>query len=190
MGQVKAPRYQSPIEAPVPQPIALPAPTAITPNGTVVEDVIVRVNDQVINRSDVERSQRQLLEEARAENLSADDLAQRQKDLLRDMIDQQLLLSRGKELDINVDAELIRQLDAIRKQNKLDSMEALQKAVREYRPEISYEDFKGESPERQILSRSRWCGMRLAGTFGRLPKASRPTTRRTSRTLSRRSRCG
>jgi peptidyl-prolyl cis-trans isomerase SurA len=140
MGQVKAPRYQSPIEAPVPQPVALPAPPAITPNGTVVEDVIVRVNDQVINRSDVERSQRQLLEEAREENLSAAELAQRQKDMLRDMIDQQLLISRGKELDINPDAEVVRQLDAIRKQHNLDSMEALEKAVRE--TGISYEDFK------------------------------------------------
>jgi peptidyl-prolyl cis-trans isomerase SurA len=39
------------------------------------------------------------------------------------MIDKQLLLSRGKELGINADAEVIRRLDEIRKQNKLDTME-------------------------------------------------------------------
>jgi peptidyl-prolyl cis-trans isomerase SurA len=47
------------------------------------------------------------------------EIEQRQKDLLRDMIDQQLLLSRGKELEVNADAEVIRRLDDIRKQNHL-----------------------------------------------------------------------
>ena len=139
-GQMAVPRYQSPIEAPKPSPLALPTPPAITPNGTVVEDAIVRVNDQIIDRSDYERSERQMLEEAQQTNLSPAELEERQKDLLRDMIDQQLLLSRGKELEINADAELIRRLDEIRKQNKLDSMEDLDKAVRQ--SGTSVEDFK------------------------------------------------
>ncbi len=109
-GQVKVPRYQSPVEAPAPQ-MTIPAPPAITTNGTVVEDEIVRVNDQIIDRSDYMRAAAELQEEARRSNLSAEELAERQKDLLRDMIDQQLLLSRGKELDINVDTDVIRRLD-------------------------------------------------------------------------------
>ena len=149
--QVKVPRYQGPIETPaLPTLPTIPAPQAITPDGTVVEDAVVRVNDQIIDRSDYMRSQQQLLEEAQQKNYSATELAQAQKDMLRDMIDQQLLLSRGKELDINADAEVIRQLDEIRKRNKLDAMEekdcttatctSLEKAVRE--SGISYEDFK------------------------------------------------
>jgi peptidyl-prolyl cis-trans isomerase SurA len=142
MGQVAVPRYQSPIETPRPHPLAIPAPAAATANGTVVEFPIVRVNDQLIDKSDYERAQDQLLQTAQHENLEADELAERQKNLLRDMIDQQLLLSRGKELDINADTEVIRQLDDIRKKNNLDSMEALEKAVRD--SGISYEDFKAE----------------------------------------------
>jgi peptidyl-prolyl cis-trans isomerase SurA len=138
-GQVKVPRYQSPIEAPAPQ-VTLPATAAITTNGTVVEEAIVRVNDQIIDRSDYVRAETALQEEARQSNLSADDQAERQKNLLRDMIDQQLLLSRGKELDISSDAELIRRLDQFRKQNKMDSMEDLEKAVRE--SGLSVEDWK------------------------------------------------
>jgi peptidyl-prolyl cis-trans isomerase SurA len=139
-GHAQVPRYHSPIEAPTPQ-VSLPsAPPAVTPNGKVVEYPIVRVNDQIINNSDYERTQKQVLAEAQQANLSPAELQQRQKDLLRDMIDQQLLLSRGKELDINADAEVIRRLDEIRKQNHLDSMEALEKAVREQG--ISYEDWK------------------------------------------------
>jgi peptidyl-prolyl cis-trans isomerase SurA len=139
--QIQAPRYQSPIAAPKPQPqFTIPPAAAITPNGTVVEDVIVRVNDQIIDRSDYIRGEQELMDHAQRENMSADDLQQAQKDLLRDMIDQQLLLSRGKELEINVDAEVIRELDAIRKQYNFDSMEALEKAVRD--SGISFEDFK------------------------------------------------
>jgi peptidyl-prolyl cis-trans isomerase SurA len=106
----------------------------------VVEYPIVRVNDQIIDNSDYERSQHQLVMEAQQSNVSPTELEQRQKDMLRDMIDQQLLLSRGKELDINADSEVIRRLDEIRKQNHLDSMEALEKAVRD--SGVSFEDFK------------------------------------------------
>ena len=56
------PRYQSPglgqIQEPAPQ-YKLPQTPAITPNATVVEDVIVRVNDNIISRSDLERAQEQ-----------------------------------------------------------------------------------------------------------------------------------
>jgi peptidyl-prolyl cis-trans isomerase SurA len=152
MGQIAVPQYQSPlgVEAPKPQLPAIPLPTAVTVGGTVVEFPIVRVNDRLIDKSDYERAQQQLLDDsAHAQQpLTAEQMAQEQKDLLRDMIDQQLLLSRGKDLDINADADTIRQLDEIRKQNKLDSMEELEKAVREQG--ISYEDFKENIKNRII----------------------------------------
>jgi peptidyl-prolyl cis-trans isomerase SurA len=140
----QAPRYQSPLSLPAtPQPqLTLPAPPAITPNGTVVEDVIVHVNDQIINRSDVERAAQQLVQENQQANASSTEIAERQKNLLRDMIDQQLLLSRAKELSLNVDAEVIRRLDEIRKQNHMDTMEDLEKAARSQG--VSFEDFKAQ----------------------------------------------
>ena len=54
--------YQSPINEPHPAAAAAASP-AITPNGSVVEDVIARVNDQIISRSDLERAQQQLAQE-------------------------------------------------------------------------------------------------------------------------------
>ena len=138
--QITAPRYQSPIEAPRPQMPGLPAPTPITPNATVVEYPIARVNDQIIDNSDYLRGQNDLLEEAQRANATPTEIEARQKDLLRDMIDQQLLLSRGKELSISPDAEVVRRLDDIRKQNHMDTMEDLEKAVRQ--EGLSYEDFK------------------------------------------------
>ncbi len=140
----QTPRYQSPYGAgPTAAPVAaptLPSPAPITPNGAVVEDVIVRVNDQIISRSDVERSEQQLQQELQQQNLPASEAEQRQKDMLRDMIDQQLLLSKAKELGLNADAEVIRRLDEIRKQNHLDSMEDLEKSARQQG--VNFEDFK------------------------------------------------
>jgi peptidyl-prolyl cis-trans isomerase SurA len=139
----QAPRYQSPLSvpnAPQQQQVSLPTPAAITPNGVVVEDVIVRVNDQIINRSDLERSVQQLATENQQNQATSQEAADRQKNLLRDMIDQQLLLSRAKEMGLNGDAEVIRRLDDIRKQNHLDSMEDLEKAARQQG--VSFEDFK------------------------------------------------
>ena len=121
-----------------------PAPTSAQPalpasQGTVVEDMIVRVNDQVITRSDYQRADQQLQAELRRANLNPD-TDPRMKDLLRDLIDQQLLLSKGKELGITGETELIKQLDEIRKQNHLESMEDLEKAAQSQG--VSYEDFK------------------------------------------------
>jgi peptidyl-prolyl cis-trans isomerase SurA len=140
----QAPRYQSPLSLPAsPQPqMSLPMPAAITPNGAVVEDVIVHVNDQIISRSDLERAVQQLAQEAQQSNATPAEVADRQKNLLRDMIDQQLLLSRAKELNLNVDAEVIRRLDDIRKQNHMETMDDLERAARAQG--VSYEDFKAQ----------------------------------------------
>ena len=147
---VKAPRYTGGVEAPTPQ-LTLPAPpAAISKGGTVVEDVVARVNDQIITRSDVERSEQQLQQDAQQQQLSGADLAQRQRDMLRDMIDQQLLLSKAKALGLNAEADVVRQLDEIRKQNHLDSLEALEQAAKQQG--VSFEDFKAKIRD-QILTR-------------------------------------
>jgi peptidyl-prolyl cis-trans isomerase SurA len=135
---------QPKLEAPT-----LPKPQAITPNGEVVEDVIARVNDQIITRSEYERSQQQLIEDGNRAHASQSDIEDRLHNLLRDMVDQQLLLSKGKELGITGEAETTRQLDEIRKSNHLDTMEDLEKAATAQG--VSYEDFKQRIKD-QIIS--------------------------------------
>jgi peptidyl-prolyl cis-trans isomerase SurA len=119
---------------------AMPTPAPITPNGAVVEDAVARINDQIITRTEYEAAEQQLLQEGRQDNLSQADLDDRVNNLLRDLIDEQLLLSKGKELGITGDAETIRELDDIRKKNNLPSMEALEKAAATQG--VSFEDFK------------------------------------------------
>ena len=116
-------------------------PAAMAPvNGKVIEDIVARVNDQIITQSDYDRAAEQLDGEAKQQAIPAHELQQKQADLLRDLIDKQLLLSKGKELGITGETELIKRLDGIRKQNHLDSLEDLEKAAQQQG--VSYEDFK------------------------------------------------
>jgi peptidyl-prolyl cis-trans isomerase SurA len=108
--------------------------------GKVVEDIVARVNDQIITSSDYDRSAEQLTAEAGQQSIPPRELEQKKADLLRDLIDQQLLLSKGKELGITGETELIKRLDEIRKQNHLESMDDLEKAAQQQG--VSYEDFK------------------------------------------------
>ena len=64
----------------------------------------------------------------------------REKDLLRDLIDQQLLLQKGQELGINVDTEMVKRLDELRKQMHAESMEDMEKAAQAQG--VSWEEFK------------------------------------------------
>ena len=67
-------------------------------------------------------------------------ISEAHKDLLRNLIDQQLWLSKGKELGITGETELVNRLNEIRKQYNLETMEDLEKAAQEQG--VSYEDFK------------------------------------------------
>ncbi len=105
-----------------------------------VEDIIARVNDQIITRSDYDRAMKELDDEGRQHGATMQQISEGHKDLLRNLIDQQLWLSKGKELGITGETELVNRLNEIRKQYNLATMEDLEKAAQEQG--VSYEDFK------------------------------------------------
>jgi peptidyl-prolyl cis-trans isomerase SurA len=107
---------------------------------TVVEDIIARVNNSIITRSEFQRQKEQALAEARQQGLSGDKLADVDKNALRDLIDQQLLVQKAADLGITADTELVKRLDEIRKQMNLPDMEAVEKAAQQQG--VSFEDFK------------------------------------------------
>jgi peptidyl-prolyl cis-trans isomerase SurA len=108
----------------------------------VVEEIVARVNSQIITRSEFLRSKDQLKDDVKQQAPTDADkvFSEREKDILRDLIDQQLLLEKGKDLGITGDTELIKRLDQMRKDMKLETMEELEKAATSQG--ISYEDFK------------------------------------------------
>ncbi len=117
-----------------------PAEPASPYGGMTVEDIIARVNDQIITRSDYNRAMKELDDEMRQHGSTMQQISEAHKDLLRNLIDQQLWLSKGKELGISGETELITRLNEIRKQYNLGTLEDLEKAAQEQG--VSYEDFK------------------------------------------------
>jgi len=110
---------------------------------TVVEDIIARVNNQIITRSELQRAKEQAETEAKQQNSGPDanpKLADIDKNVLRDLIDQKLLVQKASDLGITGDTEVIKKLDEIRKQMNLPDMDALEKAAQQQG--VSFEDFK------------------------------------------------
>ena len=112
-----------------------------------VEEIIARVNNEIITRSELDKARAAAEEDARQEcqgKCSPDqlrtDIEDRQKNTLRDLIDQSLLVQRGKDMGVNVEPDVIKKLDQLRQQNKIDSMEDLEKAVTAQGS--NWEDFK------------------------------------------------
>src|SRR5579864_874757 len=114
---------------------ALSLPAIVSASGSVVEEIIARVNNDIITLSDFKKAEAGLPEQIQQEcqGCAPDKidamLADEKKNLLRTLIDTSLLIQRAKDMDVTVETDLVKQLDQIRVQNKLGSMEELQKAV-------------------------------------------------------------
>lgn len=125
---------------------SLGIPAGAQTKSTVVEEIVARVNNEIITREDLDHAHASLESEAAdacpkcsPEELHAT-VAGKEKDLLRDLIDQSLLTQRAKDQGINVDTEVIKRLDSIRQQYKLPDLDALEKEVTKSGQD--YEDFK------------------------------------------------
>src|SRR6202046_669584 len=101
----------------------------------VVEEIVARVNNSIITLSDYTKTKDSLPQEVQQDCQNCPEatiqaaVADKQKNLLRDMIDQQLLIERAKDMDLSVETDLVKRLDEVRKENNLATLDDLQKAV-------------------------------------------------------------
>jgi peptidyl-prolyl cis-trans isomerase SurA len=98
-------------------------------------DIVARVNNDVITLADYQKAEQQLRDElsqdcqgCQQDKIDAQ-FKEQQKDLLRGMIDQALMVQRAKDMGISVETDLSRRLDEVRRQNGLATLEDLQKGV-------------------------------------------------------------
>src|SRR3989441_634373 len=103
-----------------------------------VDEIIAWINSDIILKSDYELRKaaiRNDLAEAppRGRGLQGAQLEQAfndgQKILLRDLIDETLLLQQAKDMSLNADLELIKTKEQLRQERHLESMEELEKAI-------------------------------------------------------------
>ena len=111
----------------------------------LVEEVVAKCNSDIVTRGDLDRARRELIESLRASGVVGDELeeqlAEGEKNLLRDRIDQLMLTEKARDLNINVDTEVSKYLSAIQSESKIADPESFQAYIKE-RSGVSFEDYK------------------------------------------------
>ena len=113
---------------------------------TVIDEVIVQVNDDVITLSmlkhETEERIRALMSNGMTEPQAREEVAKRQAELIATLINEKLLLQRGKELDMaaDIEAEVNRRMLQIAQEQGINSIDKLIIAMRESK--LDYEDIR------------------------------------------------
>src|SRR5260370_2436287 len=114
------------------------------------------VNGGRIGRGEMEKSGVVLEQELKQQNVPPekreDLLKTREADGLRDQIDQLLLVQKGKQLDINVDAEVTKELADIQIQNKITDPDKFHQWVQD-QAGVPFEDVKQQMKNRYVTQR-------------------------------------
>jgi peptidyl-prolyl cis-trans isomerase SurA len=116
----------------------------------IVDEIIARVDNAIITRADyakAEQSTQTELQQQFPGNWQSK-WAQQQKEVLRGLIDQQLLLEKGKELGITGETEVVKQLNKMRQDMNLPSMDALEEEAK--KQGVSLDDLKENIRSRVI----------------------------------------
>ena len=123
---------------------------------SVMEEIVCKVNGDIITRTELERDRRNFEADYKKQGLSGTRLqeatAARAKSSLRDRIDQLLLVQKGKELNLNVESDLTKQIAAYQRQSGIADPIKFQEAVREQTGQ-SYEDWKSDLKNGMLTQR-------------------------------------
>ena len=118
----------------------------------VLEEIIAKINGDIITKSELEKGKESIRQAIAAEakqqrGIAKDEIEkmfqEKQAEVLRDRIDQLLLIQKGKELNINVDPDVTRQIGEIQKQAGIADPEKFQAYVKK-QTGMTYEDYKSE----------------------------------------------
>ena len=131
---------------------ALAAPSIMSA-ARIVERIIARVNNDIVTQRQFEQKQEDLRAQLAHEYSGAEldaQLKEQSKNLLRDLIDQDLMVQKAKDLDIKVETDVVKRLDEIRKENHFATQDELQAAVE--KQGMVWEDFE-DNIRRNLLMR-------------------------------------
>ncbi len=122
----------------------------------MVEEIIAKVNGDIVTRSEVERARKTAEAEVRQQGLTGkrlmDNIELRAKDSLRDRIDQLLLVQKGKELNINVDSEISKYIARLQAESKIADPEKFQQYVHD-QTGMPFEDYKADLKNNMLTER-------------------------------------
>ena len=119
--------------------LALVPSSALAQEGElqVVDEVIAQINDDVITLSMLKRESKERVDAMKQSGMSeqqaAEEVAKRQPELIATLVNEALLLQKGKELDLSneVEAEVNRRMLEVAKEQGITTIEKLDAAMRE-----------------------------------------------------------
>ncbi|MDQ2946205.1 MAG: peptidylprolyl isomerase [Acidobacteriota bacterium] len=123
----------------------------------VVEEIIAKVNGDIVTKGELAKT-RQEMEAAMRQQGGANpltlqkELNEREKDTLRDRIDQLLLVQKGKDLNINVDSEVSKYIANLQSEAKVADPEKFQEYVHN-QTGVPFEDWKSEMKNSMLTQR-------------------------------------
>jgi peptidyl-prolyl cis-trans isomerase SurA len=116
----------------------VPSPTfAQESEMQVVDEVIAQINDDVITLSMLKRESKERIDALKQSGVSeqeaAAEVAKRQPELIATLVNEALLIQKGKELDLSneVEAEVNRRMLEVAKEQGITTIEKLEAAMRE-----------------------------------------------------------
>ena len=122
----------------------------------VIEQIVAKVNGDIITRGELEHSRQALEAELKQQSAPAakmrDLLKEKEADALRDQIDQLLLVQKAKELSIDVTAEVKKEMADIQMQNKITDSDKFHQWVQE-QSGMPYEDLEQQMKNRSMTQR-------------------------------------
>jgi len=136
--------------------IAATLPVASAADVRIVEEIVAKVNGDIITRGELQQARQRVIEQARQQGIAGPRLnelvQQGDKDALRDQIDQLLLIQKGKDLDLKIDAEVTKRMAEIQLGSKITDPDQFHDYIRQ-QTGMSYEDFKQQMTNQLLVQR-------------------------------------
>jgi parvulin-like peptidyl-prolyl isomerase len=120
-----------------------------------IEQIVARVNNEVILKSDLDREMAVRASQMREEGLEGARLEQEleleSKDVLRDLIDRSLLVQVAKEAGETADREVLLAMEELRVREKFKTMEELEREIAKQYGDV--EEFKNDIRSKHLTQR-------------------------------------
>jgi peptidyl-prolyl cis-trans isomerase SurA len=130
----------------------------VSPRADILEQILVKVNGDIITKTDLEQRQIAALRQRDPNFRPADDAALKKAlnevtpDVIVNAVDELLLIQRGRELGYSLGAEQFKNIvDNIKKENKIETEEAFQAALKQ--EGMTLEDLRKQIERNMLASR-------------------------------------
>jgi peptidyl-prolyl cis-trans isomerase SurA len=138
--------------------LAVASAAGLSAQGEIIEQILVKVNGDIITKTDLEQRQIQTLRQSKPNFRPTTDaelqktLAEITPEVIVNAVDELLLVQRGRELGYVLGAEQFRNIvENIKKENKLETEEAFQAALKQ--EGMTLDDLRRQLERQMLVSR-------------------------------------